>query len=129
MTNTAPTIQAPRWRATVEFRECCVPFEERVGWGQTEITFRKLSVPYVVLRHASGDSICFRINIRRNRPLSFTDPREEKTGTGGSSGIWGTRPTERAGRRRSLTPSSFIAEVSRFIGTERAVELVRLAQE
>jgi hypothetical protein len=125
MTNTTCNAPTGRWQAEVVTMYRCIPMEERTAWGDPVITYRKVPVGYVVLSRPCGDEIRFRVNLRKDRPISFTDPREAMTGAGGTAGVWGTRPEQRPGRCRSLTPSGFVAEVSRLIGTERAEEIVR----
>ena len=71
------------------------------------------------------DPIRFRVNPLKNGRFTFSDPRGRNAGTGGTTGLWGTRPALRSLRPRSLTPSAFKAEAARFVGTERAEEIVR----
>jgi hypothetical protein len=81
-----------------------------------------------VYRPGTDDGIRFRVNHRAGRSLTFTDAREEGTGTIGTTGIWGTLPPQPAGRRRVLTPTAFTAELARFVGFERACEIVQSIQ-
>jgi len=69
--------------------------------------------------------IRFRVNPRKDGTFTFSDPRGRDAGTGGTTGIWGTRPALRPLRPRSLTPTAFKVEAARFVGTERADEIVR----
>jgi hypothetical protein len=46
-------------------------------------------------------------------------------GTLGTTGLWGTLPPLRAAGTRSLTPTAFKIEAARFVGAERAEEIVR----
>lgn len=117
-----------RWQAEVVTKIKTVPIEETTPWGETVIAFRKLKVSHVVIVKPGYPGIRFRVNRRRDRPLTFTDFREEETGTAGTAGIWGTRPMQRRGRRRSLTPRAFLTEVSHLIGSERAAEIVHTLQ-
>jgi hypothetical protein len=80
---------------------------------------------YVEVFVPGGEPILFLVNHREGRKISFTDPRERLTGTAGTTGIWGTRPGQRPGRARTLTPSAFRQEVARLIGPERADEIIQ----
>ena len=80
---------------------------------------------FVDVFNAGGVLIRFRVNRRKGRSLSFTDPREQFSGTAGTAGIWGTLPEQPAGKPRSLTPTGFREELARLIGADRAEEIVR----
>jgi hypothetical protein len=71
------------------------------------------------------EPIRFRVNPLKNGRFTFSDPRGLNSGTAGTTGIWGTRPALRASRPRSLTPTDFIAQAARFIGIERAEQIVQ----
>jgi hypothetical protein len=92
---------------------------------QTVETFHVACECFVEVFQPGGARISFRVNRRQGRSLTFTDPREQWTGTAGTRGIWGTLPEQPAGKPRSLTPTAFLAEVARLIGAERAAEIVR----
>src|SRR5690349_20187095 len=109
-----------RWQAEVMTELKTIPFEETTTRGDPVLTFRKVPVSHVVIFKPGVPGVRFRVNRRSDRPLTFTDPREADAGTAGTAGMWGTRPpSEPGGKRRSLTPRAFIAEVSRLIGHER----------
>src|SRR5713101_6172323 len=80
---------------------------------------------FVEVSKPGGARISFRVNRRRGRHLTFTDSREQFTGTAGTRGPWGTLPEQPAGKSRSLTPTGIRMEVARLIGAERAEEIVR----
>ena len=71
------------------------------------------------------ESIRFRVNRSKSGHITFTDTRDGKTGIAGTTGIWGTRPAMRPSRPRSITPSAFKIEAARFVGMERAEEILR----
>jgi hypothetical protein len=74
---------------------------------------------------ADGARVRFRVKYLANGYLTISDARDQNAGTAGTTGIWGTLPTARAPRPRSMTPTAFLREASRFIGTRKAEELVR----
>jgi hypothetical protein len=109
--------EGPRTRPTTRWRKA----EE----GETVDMWLDASDCFVDIFRADNERICFRVNRRDGRRLSFTDPRERTAGTAGTTGLWGTRPALRADRPRALTPTAFKAEVARLIGADRAEEIVR----
>ena len=40
----------------------------------------------------AGERIRFRVNLLKNGRFTFSDPREQTTGTAGTTGMWGTLP-------------------------------------
>ncbi len=71
------------------------------------------------------ESVRFRVNRSKSGQITFTDTRDGKTGIAGTTGMWGTRPPMRPSRPRSITPNAFKVEAARFVGMERAEELLR----
>jgi hypothetical protein len=122
VTGHAPT---GRWHASLVTEHRCVPMAETTPWGDPVVKFCNVAVSHVVISKPGYEGVRFRVNRRKDRPLTFTDDREEHTGTARSTGLWGTRPPSQPGRRPSLTPTAWIAEVARLIGRERAEEIVR----
>jgi hypothetical protein len=74
---------------------------------------------------ADGARVRFRVKYLANGYSTISDARERNSGTAGTTGIWGTLPPARAPRPRSMTPTAFQSEASRFIGPKKAEELVR----
>jgi hypothetical protein len=72
---------------------------------------------------------CRRIRFRVQSPdkgrFTFSDPRERYTGTAGTTGLWGTLPPLRSPNSLSFTQTSFNLKATRFVGAERADEIVR----
>jgi len=141
MTTTTPGNSNPSWRAEVKWErryyrlEAEVPRDEVEETPQSETkgtpetptveTIESVRECFVDVFKPGGERIRFRVNRREGRPLSFTDPREQFTGAGGTRGIWGTLPEQPAGSPRSLTPTAFREEVARLIGSDRSEEIVR----
>jgi len=126
MTNTINNATTGRWQAEVVTEHRIIPIHETNPQGKTVVKFCKVLVSHVVISKSGTEEARFRVNRRKDRRLTFTDKREQHTGTAGSTGQWGTRPASKPGPRRSLTPTAWKAEVSRLIGSERADEIVRL---
>ena len=61
----------------------------------------------------------------KNGGFTFSDRRGQDAGTLGTTGLWGTLPPLRANGPRSLTPTAFKVEAARYLGAERAEEIVR----
>jgi hypothetical protein len=114
-----------RWQAEVVTEHRCIPIKKKTPCGETVVTFCKVPVSHVVISKPGCEGVRFRVNRRRDRCLTFTDSREQHTGTAGSTGQWGTRPASKPGPRRSLTPIAWTSEVARLIGTQRAEDIVR----
>jgi len=141
MTTTTPGNSNPSWRAEVKWERRYYRLEEEVpkdeiqetpqgetkGTPETQTveTIESVRECFVDVFKPGGERIRFRVNRREGRPLSFTDPREQFTGAGGTRGIWGTLPEQPAGSPRSLTPTAFREEVARLIGSDRSEEIVR----
>jgi hypothetical protein len=104
----ATSTPKPTWRAEVTARE------------------RKIIEEFVEVTRPNSDRVVirFRVNRRDRRVVSFTDYREQNTGTAGTAGIWGTLQPQPAGKRRSLGPATFQAELARLAGAERAKEIL-----
>jgi hypothetical protein len=73
------------------------------------------------------EPVRFRVNALDDGRFTFSDPRGRNAGTAGTTGIWGTLPALRAPRPRSLTPTEFKAEAARYVGIERAGQVVEQA--
>ncbi len=71
------------------------------------------------------EPVRFRLNRNKSGQITFTDTREGKMGIAGTTGIWGTRPPPKLHRPRSMTPTAFKVEAARFVGMERAEEILR----
>jgi hypothetical protein len=71
-----------------------------------------------------GTQVRFRVNYLNNGCVTFSDSRDRVAGPAAMTGIWGTLPPVRAPRPRTITPTAFRVEASRFIGQRRAKELV-----
>jgi hypothetical protein len=126
MMNATGNALAGRWQAEVVTGHRCIPIKERTPLGDAVVRFFKVEVSHVVISKAGYEGVRFRVNRRNGRCLTFTDTREEQTGTAGSTGLWGTRPASKPGGiRRSLRPTAWVCEVAQLIGTERAEEIVR----
>jgi hypothetical protein len=126
MNVTAPT--STKWRAEITERRIYVRRKEETTEGETKMTSRPLNLLYVVLERAEGDSISFCVTRPKGR-ITLSDSRECFTGAAGTTGLWDTRPASQPGKRRTLTPTAWIAEVSRLIGTKRAVEIIDSLRE
>jgi hypothetical protein len=125
MTEATGKAVSGRWQAEVVTEYRCIPMDELTPWGDVVTKFCNIGVTFVVISRGCT-AIRFRVNRRDDRPLTFTDTRDEETGVAGSTGLWGTRPPSRpGGRRRSLRPTGFVAEVARLIGTQRATDIVQ----
>jgi hypothetical protein len=79
---------------------------------------------YVAFLHRGVERMGFRVNPLKDGRFTFSDPRERETGVAGTTGIWGTLPPMRPARPRSLTPTAFKVEAARFVGKERADQIV-----
>jgi hypothetical protein len=99
--------------------------EQSLTEDTDEVAFLRVWVCFVEFSRAGGDRLRFRVNPTREGRLTFSDPRDREAGTAGTTGIWGTRPALRAARPRSLTPTAFKVEAARFVGAERAEQIVR----
>ena len=115
----------PTWRAGIAGRRIYVRRLIETSGGKVKQVSRPLNLLYVVLERGEGEAIPFCVTRPKGR-LVFSDKRECSTGTAGSTGQWGTLPASKPGQRRSLTPTAWVAEVSRLISRERAEEIVRL---
>src|SRR6266513_426896 len=102
MTTTA-TKSKPAWQAEVTREPRYIPVTEETPEGQAEVTFLEVWVCFVDVFRPGGERIRFRVNRRKDRPLTVTDPRDRLSGTAGATGIWGTLPPQRPVRPRPLT--------------------------
>ncbi len=81
---------------------------------------------YVVEVFRPGcESVWFHANRTKSGGITFTDTRDGKTGIAGTTGLWNNLPPIRPERRRSMTPNAFKVEVARFVGMERAEQIVQ----
>ena len=71
------------------------------------------------------DRIRFQINEQNGPAITFSDARERGAGTAGVTGIWGTLPAPPVVKPRPLSMAAFRAELSRFVGAERAEEVIQ----
>jgi hypothetical protein len=78
---------------------------------------------FVDVSRPGDERIRFRVNHRRGRHLTFTDPRARTAGTAGTTGLWGTLPPIPAVKTRPLTPIEFRAELARLVGSAKAEEI------
>jgi hypothetical protein len=98
---------------------------DRTPEGEPDVTFVKVWEGFVEVSRTDHDPIRFRLNHRKARSVSVTDPRGRDAGTAGVTGIWGTLPAPRPNRPKSLTLTGFQGELARLIGQEPAAEIVR----
>ena len=83
-------------------------------------------VCFVDLFRSGHDAITFRVNYRKGRPFTISDPRELTAGTAGVTGIWGTLPAPPVYKPRPLSLAAFRAELTRLVGPERAEEVIQV---
>jgi len=104
--------------------------KSKPAW-QAKVTAKTFEITqqFVDLSHPGGAEFRFRVDRRKGQPLTFTDFREPGTGTAGTTGIWGTRPPQPAGRSCSLTPTSFRYELAALVGAKRAAEIIESLTE
>lgn len=103
--------------------------KRKPAW-QAEVTVRerKIIEEFVEVTRPDDNRVVirFRVNRRGGRIVSFTDYREEGTGTAGTAGIWGSLTPQRPARRCTMTPTAFRHELAERIGEERAIELIKV---
>src|SRR5262245_20284326 len=122
-----PTTQAPAWRAGLAWRQVYPRRRVETEDGETKVESWPLKLFYVVLERGEDEQILFGVSwpLPHGR-LVFSDSRECSTGVARSTGRWGTRPPSKpGGRRRTMTPTEWKAEVRRFIGDEEADQIIR----
>jgi hypothetical protein len=130
----------PRWDACLTGQKRYVHFDEaqqaerrdrakRAGKSAEEVDaleeFIVVSSRFVEIHREGCEPVRFRINRRKGRQITFTDRRECETGSGGTTGLWGTRPAMPAGLPRSLAPTAFKAELGRLVGIETVEQIFR----
>jgi len=123
----ASATAAPIWQANLARRRIYTRRLEETEDGETKVVSRPVNLFSVVLQRREGEEIIFPVSwpLPHGR-LVFSDSRERSTGTAGSAGKWGTGPPSKpAGKRRTMTPTAWKAEVRRFIGEEEADKIVR----
>ena len=98
--------------------------EEGVAEAAEEIVTVSIPVCFVDFLRAGCERVRFRVNPQGDGQFTFSDRREREAGTLGTTGLWGTLPPLRAPKPRTLTPTSFKVEAARFVGAERAEEIV-----
>ena len=118
-------LQNRAWTAGIASRRIFIPVAFETPEGEIKIRKRPLDLLYVVIQRADDEIIPFFV-ARRNGQVTLSDAREMLTGTAGTAGLWNSRAPQKRGRRRVLTPTAWIAEVARLIGTERAAEILHL---
>jgi hypothetical protein len=115
----------PKWRAELAARRIYPRRLVKTPDGETKEVSSPIDLFSVVLLRGEGERIPFHVSWPKGRPV-FSDSRECLTGTSGSTGVWGTRPPSKAGNRRALTSTGWVAEVSRLIGIDEAERIVRV---
>jgi len=90
-----------------------------------EVVTLTIPVCFVDFVRPDCERIRFRITRLKNGRFTFSDRRGQDAGTLGTTGLWGTLPPLRANGPRSLTPTAFKVEAARYVGAERAEEIVR----
>ena len=117
-------LEARQWE--VGFAKRRIYVKKRVESPDGEIKIRSvpLDLLYVIVQRSEHEVIPFFVS-RRNGRVSLTDYREQMTGTAGSGGFWDTLPLPKPGRRKSLTPTGWKAEISRLIGSQKAEDILR----
>ena len=68
---------------------------------QERVTIR---VCFICFSRRGIDAMRFRVNPLKNGRFTFSDLRGRDAGTGGTTGIWGTRPAIRAGQTAVANP-------------------------
>ena len=86
-----------------------------------------LTIPlcFVDFLRPGNDRIRFRVTRLKNGRFTFCDRRGQDSGTLGTTGLWGTLPPLPANGTRSLTPTAFKIEAARYVGNDRADEIVQ----
>jgi hypothetical protein len=122
--------QTHNWLGEVEVATKLIVTHDKEGRKKTV----RATFTHIVLTHKTrGEGIRFNVTHRliRNRhqqiigaSSSITDAREEQFGATGTSGLFGTREPQKAGRRKSLTPLEWVSEVRRLVGEGEARALI-----
>lgn len=115
-----------RWQAELKAVHRRVPMEmnRKRRWDEDPVILvRHVSSYFVELTRSGCPPIRFAV-CRRKGSVTFCDARERSTGTAGTDGCWGNCTPQKPGKSRSLTPTAWVAETSRLIGTERAEEIL-----
>jgi len=134
------SVTKPAWTAKVTFVRRCyrIPAETRevalpampagevedLPEAETRDLLGKGSDCFVDVFRPGDERIRFRVNRRKGRWLTFSDPRERITGSAGTTGLWGTLPPQPAVKPLPLTRTEFRAELARLIGAEKAEEII-----
>jgi len=134
-------VSKPAWTAKVTFVRRCyrIPAETRdvalpetlavevedLAEAETRDLLGKVSDCYVDMFRPSDERIRFRVNRRKGRWLTFSDPRDRIKGIAGTTGLWGTLPPQPAVKPRPSTLTEFRAELARLIGAEKAQEIIK----
>jgi hypothetical protein len=129
-TITIDRTTAPKWNARLATKRIYPKILVKTKDGGTKVDSWPLDLFAVVIERA-GEQIVFPVTwpLPHRRPV-FTDYRDCSTGMAGSTGLWGTRPVAKpGGKRRSLTPTGWKAEVRRFIGEAEAEKIVRFVKQ
>ncbi len=128
ITSTARNTEASTettWGSETEQKNVFLPTGKVTSTGKPKL--RRVTIRYIILTHAKFGQIRFTVtHITRNgfRSTTICDHREEEYGWHGTGGAFGTREYAKAGKAKSYTPSSWVEEVTRFIGHQRAIELL-----
>lgn len=120
---TADANSGSGWRVRMGDRLAFVPAWIEKPDGTLKLGSKAINIFHVFLERGEEEFIDFIVTWPNGR-MVFTDTRECQTGTAGTTGLWGTRPASKPGRRRSLSPLAWVAEVTRFIGKEEAERIV-----
>lgn len=115
----------PTWAGETETKRIFLPTGQYRANGQPVL--RPITIRYIVLTHARYEPLRFTVtHITRNgfRGTTICDHRPEATGHHGTTGIWGTRKSAKAGKAQSYGPSAWVDEVTHLIGAQQAWELL-----
>ncbi len=92
---------------------------------RNEVQLLVITYRVVQLRRSPHERVRFRVNHDRDGRITFTDTRDRSTGIAGVTGRWGTLPPPKPVRSQSMSASAFKQEAARFVGPEKAEEIVR----
>jgi len=136
----ATSVTKPAWTAKVnwvrryyriptETRDVALPETpavevEELPEDETQVLFGKVWDCFVDVFRPGDERIRFRVNRRKGRWLTFSDPRDRIKGIAGTTGLWGTLPPQPAVKPRPSTLTEFRAELARLIGAEKAEEII-----
>ncbi len=90
-----------------------------------EVVVLTILVCFVDFLRPKCERMRFRVTRLKNGGFTFSDPRGRYSGTLGTTGLWGTLPPLPPVRPQSLTPRAFKVEAARYIGADRAEEIIQ----